>query len=190
MFSSSKPCGQPPPKRAGQMAAHRPHPPAITADRPPGALLVTLLTFNGSLGVLDSFEFEPEPGIVIHAKGDVRNGFQLEIKRNHNLLEDDPRPSKQIPLQWVGESWINEPAMLNHGIVKIDSAPCCPLEDSLFKIPAPEKTLRAAHNMDGSAPGKITQRDCQTWIVESTDQAVRDGAFTESVAAYLYAIKQ
>lgn len=84
---------------------------------------------------------DPETGVLIHATGDVRNGFQFEIKRSHDFRATGNRPSKRIPLQWVDGKYFNEAAMFNHGIRKIDTLPVCAFEASLHKIEAPGKTL-------------------------------------------------
>lgn len=48
-----------------------------------------------------------------------------------------------------------------------------------------------AFQVDTSNFGKkISQRNCQTWIVESADQLVKDGIFDQEVAAYLHAVRQ
>ncbi|KAH6838351.1 hypothetical protein B0I37DRAFT_440017 [Chaetomium sp. MPI-CAGE-AT-0009] len=65
----------------------------------------------------------------------------------------------------------------------------CEFERILFKVPAPEKTLRAVdgNGGEGNKRGKITQRNCQTWVVESAEQLVREGIFDQSVVDYLRA---
>ena len=37
---------------------------------------------------------------------------------------------------------------------------------------------------------KVTQRDCQTWIVESANQLVKDHMFSKETANYLCIIQQ
>jgi hypothetical protein len=37
---------------------------------------------------------------------------------------------------------------------------------------------------------RISQRNCQTWVVESAEQLVREGIFEQSVVDYLLARKQ
>ncbi|CAG9940792.1 unnamed protein product [Clonostachys rosea f. rosea IK726] len=79
--------------------------------------------------------------------------------------------------------------MFNDGVPVIESKPVCGFEDSVYKIPAPGKSMNTVD--DAVQPGKaIIQRDCQTWIVESADQLVADGLFAAHVAAYLHALKQ
>ncbi|KAJ5901875.1 hypothetical protein N7495_002403 [Penicillium taxi] len=51
-------------------------------------------------------------------------------------------------------------------------------------VEAPGKKLNVASGK------RITQRDCQTWIVESANQLFKDYIFTAEVAVYLHKIKQ
>jgi hypothetical protein len=39
----------------------------------------------------------------------------------------------------------------------------------------------------GSSRTKITQRNCQTWVLESAEQLVREGVFEQRVVDYLRA---
>ncbi|KAL2158279.1 hypothetical protein VTH06DRAFT_4600 [Thermothelomyces fergusii] len=75
------------------------------------------------------------------------------------------------------------------GEVLVEREPRCEFERILFRVPAPEKTLRS---IDGSEDGsrgreKITQRNCQTWIVQSAEELVREGIFEQRVVDYLRA---
>jgi hypothetical protein len=80
--------------------------PLIAAARPQGALLMHPITFNGS-PFMDHWAYwiaqgtEADIGVVIHATGDVRNGFQLEIKRSHDLSAPGNEPTAKTPLQWI-----------------------------------------------------------------------------------------
>jgi len=50
---------------------------------------------------------------------------------------------------------------------------------------------RFAFQVDTSDVGKkISQRNCQTWIVESADQLVKDDIFNKGAATYLHAVRQ
>ncbi|KND93224.1 hypothetical protein TOPH_02477 [Tolypocladium ophioglossoides CBS 100239] len=118
---------------------------------------------------------KPIVGVLIHATGDVRNGFKLETKRKYDLLGRCPV--------------LDEKAMLNGGEGKYDDVPVGGLEVSARKVKAPEKTLNTVDDRVNSGK-KITQRNCQTWIVESADQLVQDGIFHKEVAAYPHAIEQ
>ncbi|KAH6641894.1 hypothetical protein F5144DRAFT_150278 [Chaetomium tenue] len=75
------------------------------------------------------------------------------------------------------------------GEVVVEGVARCEFERALFKVPAPEKTLRTVDRDRGerNKPGKITQRNCQTWVVESAEQLVREGIFEQGVLDYLRA---
>ncbi|OAA35527.1 hypothetical protein NOR_07912 [Metarhizium rileyi] len=172
----------------------QPKPPSVNFNGPAGAFLVELLIYNGA-PFKDHWAYwvrshhEPEIGVFIHATGDVRNGFQFEIKRSHDLRVTGNRPTKKIPLQWIDGKYFNESAMFNDGVHKIDTLPVCAFEASLYNVKAPGKSL---NNVDdkGASRKKITQRNCQTWITESADQLALDGIFTQTVVAYLRDIEQ
>lgn len=83
--------------------------------------------------------------------------------------------------------------MFNNGQYKVDDVPICRFESSVHKIKAPGKSLNATSNTVASAGNvgrKITQRNCQTWIVESAEQLVRDCIFSREIASFLSAIQQ
>ncbi|CAG8139100.1 unnamed protein product [Penicillium salamii] len=199
LFSSSKPSAPPPPPPPGpRQAAVRPQaplPPAVAPSGPPGAFLVELLIYNGA-PFKDHWSYwvrshqDPDLGVLIHAAGDVRNGFRFEIKRGHDFQATGNLPTKRIPLQWVGKEFFIEKAMFNSGQYKVDQTPVCYFEASAHKVKVPEKTLRAVDDKVTSAPSRLTQRNCQTWVVESADQLVRDRIFGSEVAAYVHSIKQ
>ncbi|KAJ5687210.1 hypothetical protein N7536_009829 [Penicillium majusculum] len=168
--------------------------PAVSLTGPTGAFMVELLIWNGS-PFKDHWAYfvrshaDPNIGVKIHATGNVRSGFEFEIKRSENLQTTDDIPSTRVPLQWVDAKYFEEKAMLNDGEYKIDHMPVCGFERSAYEIKAPGKSLNTIR--DGSKPGrKVIQRDCQTWIVESADQLRRDNIFSNEVVAYLHAIKQ
>ncbi|CAG8073858.1 unnamed protein product [Penicillium olsonii] len=195
----SKPGAPPPPPPPGpRQTTARPQaplPPAVAPSGPPGAFLVELLIYNGA-PFKDHWSYwvrshqDPDLGVLIHAAGDVRNGFQFEIKRGHDFRATGNLPTKRIPLQWVGKEFFIEKAMFNSGQYKVDQTPVCYFEASAHKVKVPEKTLRAVDDKVDSAPSRLTQRNCQTWIVESADQLVRDRIFGGEVAAYVHSIKQ
>ncbi|EJP61045.1 uncharacterized protein BBA_10004 [Beauveria bassiana ARSEF 2860] len=199
MSSRAPPPPPPPPAPSGSRRSAAgdpvlPKPPSVSLKGPAGAFLVELLIYNGS-PFKDHWAYwicshhDLETGVLVHATGDVRNGFQFEIKRSHDFRATGNRPSKRIPLQWVDGEYFNEAAMFNHGIRKIDTLPVCAFEASLHKIEAPGKTLNTVD--DKTAPGKkITQRNCQTWVIESANQLVMDSILTPAVVAYLRGIEQ
>lgn len=148
----------------------QPKPPSVSLNGPTGAFLVELLIYNGS-PFKDHWAFwvcsnrDPELGVLVHATGDVRNGFQFEIKRSHDFRATGNRPSKRIPLQWVDGRYFNETAMFNHGVRKIDTVPVCAFEASLHKIKAPGKSLNTVDS-------KVSlQSDCQQQCQAAADFA-------------------
>ncbi|QQK42088.1 kinase-like domain-containing protein [Penicillium digitatum] len=167
LFSSKAGAPPPPPPPGPRQTTARPQaplPPAVAPSGPPGAFLVELLIYNGA-PFKDHWSYwvrshqDPDLGVLIHAAGDVRNGFQFKIKRDHDFRATGNLPTKRIPLH-------------------------------AHKVKVPEKTLRAVGDKVTSAPSRLTQRNCQTWIVESADQLVRDRIFGGEVAAYVHSIKQ
>lgn len=155
LFSSNPGAAPPPPHAPGprQTAAcpQAPRPPTVAPSGPPGAFLVELLIYNGS-PFKDHWSYwvrshqDPDLGVLIHAAGDVRNGFQLEIKRGHDLRATGNLPTKRIPLQWVGKELFNEKAMSNSGECKVDQTQVCYFEASVHKVKVSEKTLRAVND--------------------------------------------
>ncbi|KGO50398.1 hypothetical protein PEX1_016530 [Penicillium expansum] len=168
--------------------------PAVSPTGPTGAFMVELLICNGS-PFKDHWAYfvrshaDPDIGVKIHATGNVRTGFEFEIKRSENLQTSDDIPSTRVPLQWVDANYFDEKAMLNDGEYKIDNAPVCRFERSTYEIKAPGKSLNTIS--EGAKPRmKVIHRDCQTWIVESADQLHRDNILNNEVVAYLHAIQQ
>ncbi|KAJ5378476.1 hypothetical protein N7509_011595 [Penicillium cosmopolitanum] len=168
--------------------------PEVTLTGPQGALMVVLLTYNGS-PFKDHWAYfvesrrDPEVGVMIQANGDVLNGFSVEIDRNHDLRSAHKQPNAKIPLQWVDGEHFDEKAMFNNGQHITDQISRCHFEDSACKMNAPSKSLNAVNEM--LTPGKkIVQRNCQTWIVESAEQLLKDNISSEEVVAYLHATKQ
>ncbi|KAI1066354.1 hypothetical protein LB506_008506, partial [Fusarium annulatum] len=165
-----------------------PQAPVVSQSGPAGGLLLELIKHNGApfndhWAYFVRSSLNPSVGIVYEAIGDVRSGFQRQIRRNHDLTHDPP--SSRIPLQWLKGKFVNEELMLQGQ----ESMPICILEESLHKVKVPNKTL--TDTTKGEVPKKrIVQRNCQTWIVESADQLVTDGILSSDVAAYLHATKQ
>ncbi|KAH7147650.1 hypothetical protein DER46DRAFT_580090 [Fusarium sp. MPI-SDFR-AT-0072] len=169
-------------------ASSTPQAPVVPESCTAGGLLLELIKHNGA-PFNDHWAYfvrsssSPSVGIVYEAIGDVRSGFQRQIRRNHDLTSDPP--SSRIPLQWIDATFFNEELMLHSQ----GSMPVCIFEESLRKVKVPEKTLN--DTTESEAPKKrIVQRNCQTWIVESADQLVADGILSSDVAAYLHATKQ
>jgi len=147
----------PPPPPAFESVAPRPtpRPPTVPPDGPAGAFLVQLFVFNGS-PFKDHWAYfvrsnaRHTQGVVLHATGDVNNGFRLEFKRMHDLDTADEVPSEIIPLQWVDAQYFDETAMLNNGNPVIDAVPVCPFEASACKVKAPGKSLNSAAEIVGA----------------------------------------
>ncbi|KAB8223467.1 hypothetical protein BDV33DRAFT_200445 [Aspergillus novoparasiticus] len=194
--SQNLPPPPPPPPSVGKTA---PKPPSVASEGPAGAYLVELLIFNG-WPFKDHWAYwvrshsSPDIGVQLHATGDVRNGFVFQIKRNYDFHDENSEcPSTRIPLQWIDRKFLDERAMMNNGLFKLDDVPVCGFEASVYKVKAPEKSLNTVTESaiaEGQKGQKVNQRNCQTWIVESADQLVRDGIFNQEVATYLHAIEQ
>ncbi|OAA58291.1 hypothetical protein ISF_06830 [Cordyceps fumosorosea ARSEF 2679] len=194
MSSSGIPRPPPPPRRtsAPPVVDNRPappSPPSVAASGPPEALLLELLVANGH-PFKDHWSYflrsreHPDVGVVVHATGDVANGFRLEAKRCFNLGEPENQPTKRIPLQWLEGRFFDEQGMMSGGVSKFDEAPVGAWEESVHKIRAPGKTLNTVG--DGASKGrKVMQKNCQWWIVQSAAQLVADGMLSPEVAAYL-----
>lgn len=153
----SPPSPPPPPPPANvPTRAKGPQPPVVAAEGPPGSHLVELLVYNGSpfkdhWALFVQSKSSPSVGVVIHATGDVRNGFQFEIKRAYDVTRTSRRPTR-IPLQWVNGEYFNQQAMLNGGVPKFDTSPTCAFEAQLKKVEAPGKSLVNSSNEKASMP--------------------------------------
>ncbi|GKZ32317.1 hypothetical protein AbraIFM66950_001633 [Aspergillus brasiliensis] len=192
----------PPPPPAPNPQPTPAQPPTIPPPGPKNALLLELHIFNGHpfkdhWAYWISSPTDPLIGVKIHATGDVRNGFIFEIKRSHDLRTSPDVPTKRIPLQWVDGRYLDQEAMFNNGVEKIDNVPVCGLEEVLSKVEVPGKSLNSVTtttNREGGmgveAGRKVVQRDCQTWIVESVGQLVRDGVVEREVEEFVSAIRQ
>jgi len=64
---------------------------------------------------------DPDIGVKIHATGDVRNGFEFEIKWSETLRTTEDMPTTRIPLQWVDAENFDERAMLNNGEYQVNN---------------------------------------------------------------------
>jgi hypothetical protein len=121
-------------------ARQTPSAPVVSENGPAGGLLLELIKHNGA-PFNDHWAYFVQStsnscvGIVYEAIGDVRSGFQLQVRRNHNLTSDPP--STRIPLQWIDGKFMNEESMLNGE----DFMPVCIFEESLHKVKVPGKTL-------------------------------------------------
>ncbi|KAE8377082.1 hypothetical protein BDV26DRAFT_293509 [Aspergillus bertholletiae] len=186
----------PPPPSIGKRA---PKLPAVASEGPAGSYLVELLIFNG-WPFKDHWAYwirshsDPDIGVQLHATGDVRSGFEFQIKRSYDFHDNNSeRPSTRIPLQWIDGKYLDERAMMNNRVFKLDNVPVCGFEESASRVKAPEKSLNTVTKTtvsEGKKGQMVNQRNCQTWIVESADQLARDQIFRPEVATYLRAIEQ
>lgn len=125
--------------------------PLVVPNGPVGAFMVELLIFNGS-PFKDHWRYwvrchtNPDIGVELHATGDVRNGFEFEIKRSYDLKKTCNQPTTSIPLQWVDAKYFDKKAMLNDGVQKFDNVPVCDFERSAHKVKVPDKSLNSASN--------------------------------------------
>ncbi|KAK2035759.1 hypothetical protein LZ31DRAFT_511917 [Colletotrichum somersetense] len=198
--STSKTGGAPPPPPPPPIVKKAPtpppasKPPVVASKGPPGVFLVESVVYNGA-PFKDHWAYfvrsheNPDIGVLIHATGDVKNSFKFEIKRSHDFDATGNYPTKRTPLQWVDAQHFDMKAMLNNGKHKIDTVPVCGFEASAHKAKAPGKTLNSVEDMTKTGK-KITQKNCQSWLVESADFLVQDRIFISEVAVYLHAIKQ
>ncbi|ODA77341.1 hypothetical protein RJ55_06969 [Drechmeria coniospora] len=155
------PASMPPPPRPSAPKA-----PIVAPKGPEGAFRVELLVFNGH-PFKDHWSYwvrshrDHDIGVLINATGDVRSGFQFEIKRNYNVKESSRAPMERIPLQWIDSKYFDEKATFSNGVPKEDCVPVCAFEVSVHRIKVPGKTLNSVD--DAARRGKrIAQRNCQT----------------------------
>ncbi|BCS24062.1 uncharacterized protein APUU_40506S [Aspergillus puulaauensis] len=194
----------PPPPPPAVTAANQPNnptvvpAPAVPPAGPPSSVLVHLLIYNG-YPFKDHWAYFVQSrqhkhiGVKIHATGDVRTGFIFEVKRNHNLEATEDIPTKVVPLQWVDGALFDEATISGDDEKEeaIDNKPVGEFEEALYKVDVPGKSLVGIDDVPREGAGrKVTQRDCQTWIVESADQLVKDGIFKSEVVDYLRAAQQ
>lgn len=92
----------PPPPLIGKTA---PKLPSVASEGPAGSYMVELLIFNG-WPFKDHWAYwvrshsDPDIGVQLHATGDVRNGFEFQIKRNYDFHDENSEcPSTGVPLQ-------------------------------------------------------------------------------------------
>ncbi|KAK4203151.1 hypothetical protein QBC40DRAFT_318501 [Triangularia verruculosa] len=171
-------------------------PPALNRPRT-GYILVSLAIYNG-YPFKDHWAFflrqssSASNGILVHAEGNVRDGFIFEIKRNHDFAVTGNVPAL-IDLHWVDGRFFNQ-GMWNNGHHRVErpGVPTCPFELSVARAPAPRRSLNPVEERapTPARPARIRQRNCQTWIVEAGAMLVQDQMIPEDVLEYLLAIKQ
>jgi hypothetical protein len=130
--------------------------PTVAPEDPSGGFLLELLITNGA-PFKDHWAYwvrshdDPDIGVKIHATGDVRNGFEFEIKRSENLRTTEDIPTTRVPLQWLDVQHFDERAMLNDGKYVIHQTPVCQFESIVYKVKAPGKSLN-------SVDGKVSMQ--------------------------------
>lgn len=144
----------PPPPVAKKFPAPAPvpKPPVVSPTGPEGAFLVELMMYNGSpfkdhWAYWISSRVNPDVGVAMDAAGDVRSGFEFQIRRNLDLTDSSNQPWKRVPLQWVDGKHFDEARMFNGGEFKVDTVPVCGFEASAHKVKVPEKSLNSVEEM-------------------------------------------
>lgn len=141
------PSPPPPPSFRTAPTPSRPAPPVVSENPPVGTLLLELLIyseapFNDHWAYFIRSSSSPNTGVYIDAQGDVRNGFELQLNRDHDLSQDSPRPSSRIPLQWIESRPTDEQAILDGEDGMGDQLePLSEFERSVSNVKAPVKTL-------------------------------------------------
>ncbi|KAF7865545.1 uncharacterized protein EAF02_009968 [Botrytis sinoallii] len=154
----------------------------------------------------------PSIGVRLHATGDVRNGFRFEIQCSYNLYTTEDIPTKRIPLQWIDGGSILDAGGCGVDVsedVDMYRRTVCAFEKSrypgktlnsvedetfvFYPLSPKQLTLNPHHTSTilthpGSPktnPGKkITQKDCQSWLVGAADHLVQDGIFGPEIAGF------
>jgi hypothetical protein len=112
-------------------------------------LLLELLVYNGApfndhWAYLLRSSHDSNIGVYIDAQGDVRNGFDLQVKRQHDVSQESPQPSSRIPLQWIEGRFANEQTIpVGEDGTGYQLKPISEFERSVLKVKAPTKTLNA-----------------------------------------------
>ncbi|RAK90754.1 hypothetical protein BO79DRAFT_109556, partial [Aspergillus costaricaensis CBS 115574] len=173
--------------------------PTVPPTGPKDSLLLELHIFNGHpfkdhWAYWISSPVDPLIGDKIHATGDVRNGFIFEIKRRHDLRTSPDIPTKRFPLQWVDGRYFDQKLM--EGPERIENVPGCAFERILYEAKVPGKSLNSVGEEGGlgecgvGVGRRVVQRDCQTWVVESMRNLVRERVIGREVEEFVCAIRQ
>ncbi|AEO56596.1 hypothetical protein MYCTH_2301693 [Thermothelomyces thermophilus ATCC 42464] len=173
-------------------------PPDVKDAGPAGYLLLSLAIFNGypfkdHWGFFIHTSAASKKGIFLHAAGDVRHGFTFEIKRNLDFTKTSHEPTL-IKLQWVEGKYFSTD-MWNRGeyVVETPGSPKCGFETIAKGVAPPGKTLNAVDDLAPSAtnpPQRITQENCQTWVVKASAKLCEKEVLSRDVVNYLQQIKQ
>ncbi|KAK0666964.1 hypothetical protein QBC41DRAFT_229372 [Cercophora samala] len=169
----------------------------VPSTGPPNSVSLSLLVYNG-WPFANHWEYfiasptHPNVGVILQAAGNVKDGFWLEVKRGWDISLPGQKPDQILRLGWVPKSRV-EPlgSVFRVGEDQvIELEPKSELEKTLFKVPAPDKTLRDAVDDQIDRRSKIMQRNCQTWVVETSQLLVKEGLLEQRVVDYLLANKQ
>ncbi|KAI9706816.1 MAG: hypothetical protein M1820_004787 [Bogoriella megaspora] len=131
--------------------------------------------FNSHWAFWITSETNPRSGRVIHATGDLLNGFKFEIKRNYKL-DDESRAYQIVPLGEISGN-VPEPEIpseIGTEETVIEISPRDRLERLMKEVPVPGPSLRGSHG-DGRRGVKIEVKDCQYWVHEVVTRLVNDG---------------
>lgn len=154
MINETSTAPPPPPPAVKKFPAPAPAPklPVVAPTGPEGAFLVELMMYNGSpfkdhWAYWVSSRANPDIGVAMDAAGDVRSGFEFQIRRSPDLSDSSNQSWKRVPLQWVDGKHFDETKMLNGGEFKVDTVPVCGFEASAHKVEVPEKSLNSVEEM-------------------------------------------
>ncbi|KAL1841532.1 hypothetical protein VTJ49DRAFT_6961 [Mycothermus thermophilus] len=229
----SLPNAPPPSTSTTHQPSHTPQSiltPNIPPTGPPNTVLLSLLIYNG-YPFCDHWEYfvsapasAPEPsiapsvdashasdiGTVLQAKGNVREGFVLEVKRGWDISQPGQRPDRVVRLGWVDRGLLEPVGEVLFGeglgcsdervktgsdggrtpVIEENCEARCGFEKIVFRVPAPGKTLRDAEVDGVERRARITQRNCQTWIIETAVLLAGEGVLEHGIVEYLKATKQ
>jgi hypothetical protein len=93
-------------------------------------------------------------GKLIHVTGSVREGFEVEIKRNFDLKKTKTIPYPPIELGIVSTTYLADTIL--DGKYSTDSQPLDRFEEVMLSVPAPKASLNKASDSQVSLPMHIT----------------------------------
>ncbi|KAF2235793.1 hypothetical protein EV356DRAFT_499450 [Viridothelium virens] len=115
-------------------------------------------------------------GKALYTTGDVRTGFQNEIKRNYHLT-DEPRTFRIIVVADVDEGFVVDTDGGDSQVLVIDTIPVDFLERVASEVPVPGPSMNLASNP--RPKGKVELDDCQYWIKEVVATLLKGGILSE-----------
>ena len=128
----------------------------------PGSFLVELIVYSGHpfndhwAYFIRSHDHDPDVGVMMDAVGDVSQGFDLEIKRNHSVRDNSPQPMKRIELEWIDSKHFDKTAMSDD---RLNHKPAGAFEVTACKVLPPGKSLKSidstvSHSLTGFSPSE------------------------------------